>query len=170
MTVMITRPMLAANMDVAMLTFPLLATPKIDGIRALMVDGNLVSRSFKPIPNVAIRRTLESLLPDGADGEIVCTLSGCALRAKEDGSFHETVSAVMSENKDVEFKFYWFDWAYDLNRAYEARVLTLTNYARVHVELEVHNVIPLIPEVIRDASDLDIYEKSLWNVGSKASC
>jgi hypothetical protein len=69
------------------LSFPLLATPKIDGVRALVVDGRLVSRSFKLIPNVALRAALETMLPEGADGEISCG-----------SSLYDTTSAVMSEH------------------------------------------------------------------------
>ena len=57
------RPMLAAAYNGEILNFPLLATPKVDGVRALVINGNLVSRSFKSIPNVAIRSLLEHLLP-----------------------------------------------------------------------------------------------------------
>jgi DNA ligase 1 len=68
------RPMLAAAYrDGVYLSFPLLATPKIDGVRAIMVNGRLVSRSFKLIPNANLRMELESLLLEGADGEISCT-------------------------------------------------------------------------------------------------
>ena len=71
----ITKPMLAAslkNINQLDYTKGYLATPKIDGIRALMIDGHLVSRTFKPIRNNYIRTMLEAVLPDGADGEIVC--------------------------------------------------------------------------------------------------
>ncbi len=49
--------------------FPYLATPKIDGIRFLMVDGKAVSRSFKPIRNKYIQERLQCL-PDGIDGDL----------------------------------------------------------------------------------------------------
>ena len=67
------QPMLAATYkNDEQLEFPLLATPKVDGVRALIVNGKLVSRSFKPIPNDKIRSVLEDMLPEGADGELSC--------------------------------------------------------------------------------------------------
>ena len=97
--------------------FPMLATPKVDGVRALIVDGKLVSRSFKPIPNDKIRKTLEDLLPEGADGELSC------------GDLYDTTSVVMTRHADVKvFTFYWFDWAYDLDAPYEARVKAMATF------------------------------------------
>src|SRR5713101_3979205 len=78
---MVTRPMLCAKLDdPSQLRFPALATPKIDGIRCLKIDGAAVSRSFKPIRNRHIRWKFLAL-PDGIDGELVA------------GTFHETQSA-----------------------------------------------------------------------------
>jgi DNA ligase 1 len=59
---MIKKPMLAgkAPADLAQLKFPGLCTPKLDGIRCLVIDGKAVSRTFKPIPNDHIRTTIES--------------------------------------------------------------------------------------------------------------
>lgn len=59
---MITKPMLAGKSDgqnLAHLKFPVLATPKLDGIRCLLVNGKALSRKFLPIPNNHIRTTLE---------------------------------------------------------------------------------------------------------------
>jgi len=48
----ITKPMLSGKFDdfdkeSLELTYPLLGTPKLDGIRALKINGKLVSRAFK---------------------------------------------------------------------------------------------------------------------------
>lgn len=60
--------------DLSKLQFPLLATPKLDGIRCLVINGKAVSRTFKPIPNDHIRTTIEEAF-DGyrseVDGEIL---------------------------------------------------------------------------------------------------
>jgi DNA ligase-1 len=84
---LIPAAMLADAAGTARLVFPLGATPKIDGIRALTVGGRLVSRTLKPIPNRLLRDALESVLPDGADGEL---LAGA--------TFQDCTSRVMSAN------------------------------------------------------------------------
>lgn len=93
------KPMLAEKVvDVKLLRFPLIASPKLDGIRAFMCEGKLLSRTGKPIKNDHIRTTLEGLLPDGADGEIMSP-----------GSFQDITSAVMTVKGEPEFVFNMFD-------------------------------------------------------------
>lgn len=147
------RPMLAAAYrDGAHLSFPLLATPKIDGVRALIVNGRLVSRSFKLIPNVALRAALEAMLPEGADGEISCG-----------SSLYDTTSAVMSEHHVTKhIMFSWFDWAYDLDASYGERAAAIREYTR-NRNLKTKHVIvvPLVPNRIDDARDLERYEAAM---------
>jgi DNA ligase-1 len=100
---MIEKPLLAETIeDVESLKYPLLASPKLDGIRAMVVDGKLLSRKFKPIPNTVLREKLESILPNGIDGEIMV----------EGATFNEIQSAVMTiKNDDIEgIKFHAFDY------------------------------------------------------------
>lgn len=73
----ITKPMLAGKSGpVDQITYPVLATPKLDGIRCLVINGKAVSRTFKPIPNDHIRKSIESEFQNGGyraefDGEIL---------------------------------------------------------------------------------------------------
>lgn len=91
-----TSPMLAPNKSahlipgLANLTYPMLASPKLDGIRSCVWQGQLLSRSLKPIPNRYLQE-LFSQLPEGTDGELI------------DGNpvedpYRRTVSSVMSED------------------------------------------------------------------------
>jgi DNA ligase-1 len=153
-------PMLACTYNGEKLDFPVLATPKIDGIRALKINGNIVSRSLKKIPNIAVRSLLEELLPDGADGELFVK-----------PNFQKTVSAVMSVNTDItdlNLTFYWFDWLYpNKNTPYYARIHAMQNYAMVHFD---NNNLPikiilLIPEQINNVDQLVTYEKCVLNKG-----
>lgn len=115
---MITRPLLAATLDdISTLNYPVLATPKLDGIRVLKVDGKAVTRKFKPIPNTYIRELLEKHLPDGVDGEIMTP-----------GTFNDIQSKVMSFDGEPEFTFYAFDYVKDsLIKPYKDRMLDMVN-------------------------------------------
>lgn len=115
---MITRPLLAATLeDVAALKFPVLATPKLDGIRVLKVAGKAVTRKFKPVPNRHIRELLEKHLPDGVDGEVMTP-----------GTFNDIQSKVMSFDGEPEFTFYAFDYVKDsLIKPYKDRMLDMVN-------------------------------------------
>lgn len=97
---MITKPMLAAKKPVLEnVQYPVIATPKIDGIRCIKINGKALSRSFKPIPNVHIRETIEKNCPDGFDGEIICG----------DG-FNDVQSLVMTRDGTPEFQYLVFDY------------------------------------------------------------
>ena len=95
----IQKPMLAGNFDPKKAKFPYIATPKIDGIRFLMIDGVAVSRTFKPIRNKHIQSLLSQYLPDGVDGELT---SG--------DTFQSSTSAVMTIEGEPEFKVWIFDY------------------------------------------------------------
>jgi DNA ligase-1 len=95
----IRKPMLAGNYDEAKAKFPYVASPKIDGIRFLMVNGVAVSRTFKPIRNNYIQRVLSENLTDGVDGEITVG-----------DTFQSSSSGVMSIEGEPDFKAWLFDY------------------------------------------------------------
>lgn len=99
------KPMLAgkAPADLAALKFPLLASPKLDGIRCIMRGGVALSRKLLPIPNKYVQAQLAKL-PDFFDGELMLTLPG---------NFNEVQSAVMSVEGEPDFTFCVFDWQYE---------------------------------------------------------
>jgi len=78
------------------LEYPLLASPKLDGIRCVNVDGVPLSYEQKPIPNRFITDMLLRLLKYyDLDGELMI-----------DGDFNQVQSVVMSFNHLEEEKFY----------------------------------------------------------------
>lgn len=98
------KPLLAAAIeDTATLKFPMLASPKLDGIRCIVMDGVGYSRSLKPIPNVCVQALFSSGDYDGLDGELIVgdpTSPSC---------YRDTNSGVMSRDGAPEFRFYVFD-------------------------------------------------------------
>ena len=93
----ITKPMLAGKCEQPeALNFPVLATPKLDGIRCLKIGGRALTRSFKPISNTFAREWIEANLPDGVDGELM-------LRG---GTFNATTSAIGRESGEPDFVFH----------------------------------------------------------------
>ena len=147
--------MLASTYAGEDLNFPVLVTPKIDGVRAIKIDGKLVSRSLKQIPNIAIRTFMERILPeDGiSDGEL-----------SVDSDFQKTVSAVMSVNTvlPTNLKFYWFDWVQDsdFSMPYSSRVLAINDYIKKNNELRKFKIIaPLIPAHVDNLEELSKFEE-----------
>lgn len=66
------KPMLAATIeDINDLVYPVLVSPKLDGIRALVRNGVLVSRNLKPIPNAYCQKLFGGDRFEGLDGELI---------------------------------------------------------------------------------------------------
>ena len=157
---MITKPMLATkctNKD--KLRYPVLATPKLDGIRCLKINGQAVSRTFKPIPNGYIRGMIEANLPDGVDGEII-------IPGK---TFGEITGIVMSSrNVDIHsFQYFVFDYVLGgcgnasdaLHVPYSGR---MENLRKLNTPVWVVKVLPV---VINNRAELDAFEQKCMDDG-----
>ena len=166
---MIQKPMLAGTLPSENeAVMPTLATPKIDGIRALVVGGRLVSRTLKLIPNTFVRETLESLLPEGADGEL-----------RYGDTFQSSTSATMtadfkpSRKQPNVFTYFWFDYVKDSpTDTYQSRMQDIQNFMTEHSERikEVTKstgirIVPLYPIVITTVAELHDYETKVLDEG-----
>ena len=83
--------LLAAKASLSKLQFPMLASPKIDGIRAIVVNGVLLSRQFKLIPNEEAQFLFGRPEYEGFDGELI------AAEPSAPDVFQLTTSVVMSQ-------------------------------------------------------------------------
>jgi len=100
------RPLLAATLeDVRQVIYPKILSPKLDGIRCIIIDGVAVSRNLKPIRNQYIQACLKGL-PNGLDGELIVGDAFGEL------VFNRTSSGVMSQSGEPNFKFHVFDHAF----------------------------------------------------------
>lgn len=97
------KPMLAEHADMNKITFPMYASTKLDGIRAVVINGKLLSRSLKPIPNKYVRSLFEKPEYEGLDGELIV---GSPTDPK---CFNKTTSGVMSEEGEPDVTYYVFD-------------------------------------------------------------
>jgi len=98
------KPMLAVEYEESKLTYPCIASPKLDGVRGLIHNGALLSRSLKAIPNKYVSALLSDLNLNGLDGELVVG------SPTDKQCYSNTVSNVMAiEKKDFEFTYYVFD-------------------------------------------------------------
>lgn len=95
------KPMLAAKADLSKLVFPLLASPKLDGIRCIVKDGQLLSRSLKPIRNKHCQKLFSHL--EGFDGELIVG------NPTASDVFQKSTSGVMSSKGEPDVKYYVFD-------------------------------------------------------------
>lgn len=98
------KPMLSATLNsVEDLTYPVLASPKLDGIRCLILEGHAVSRNFKLIPNISIQHALNHAGLNGLDGELIVG------DPKAPDCYRKTNSGVMSQDGQPDWTFWVFD-------------------------------------------------------------
>lgn len=123
------KPMLASDADLKNLRFPLWASPKLDGIRAALVGGKLLTRTLKAVPNPAVRAALERPELAHFDGELIVG------PPTSKTVYRDTVSGVMSHDGEPEFTFYVFDHWESHDRPWVERYerLARTEHPRVTV-------------------------------------
>jgi DNA ligase-1 len=97
------KPMLASPADFDSLVFPKLISPKLDGVRAVVIDGVVYGRSLKPIRNQQVQELFGRREFNGLDGElIVGDPTGADV-------FRTTSSVVNSVDKTGDIFFHVFD-------------------------------------------------------------
>jgi DNA ligase 1 len=153
------KPMLAATVPIDEIRLPVIATPKIDGIRCCTITGVAgpeslsvpVTRSLKDIPNRYAFKMLSSL-PPGLDGELV-VMNRDLLAPPKIGTFQQTSSAIMSHAGIPDFKFMVFDWVANAEcytQKYVSRIERLNEQDRLpgFVSIVVHKTIYTHEELI----------------------
>ena len=143
------RPMLAEKLKrPEKLVLPVLASPKIDGIRCCVVQNIAYSgRDMKQVPNHHIANSLIEF--NGLDGEL-----------RVGNTFQSTCSGVMTEKGQPDFTYHVFD-LHNLDAGYETRYLKLK-------ELRVNwpsNIQLLEHEKIETLEQLDTYEQEILALG-----
>lgn len=116
------RPMLAAKLDMDAVRYPVLASPKVDGIRAIISNGRPMSRTWKEIPNRHLRALVRNAgdVLELADGELV------AGSPSAPDVYNASMSGLMSESGTPDIQFLVFDSLHDMTAPYEHRLASLT--------------------------------------------
>jgi len=144
------KPLLAYTVEsIETVRFPVFASPKLDGIRCLILDGVAVSRTLKPIPNLHIRHQLAGL--PALDGELICG------DPTDPDCFNRTTSAVMSRDGAPRFTFRVFDHFGTPSDTFPQRIYTAE--LRVNEAQADFRPVEMVPQrFIRDAAELAEYE------------
>jgi DNA ligase-1 len=152
---LVLKPMLAETLELddnslSSVAYPVLASPKLDGIRCLKLDGRALSRKFLDIPNEHIRKMISSAgVVNGCDGELMTK-----------GSFNDVQSGIMSEDGIPNFQYYVFDYvSTSLKEPYSSRIkkleaLTLPDFC-----------VKVLPKQINNKEELLAYEKECLDSG-----
>ena len=152
---MIKAPMLAVKAEnIEDLEYPLIASPKLDGIRCLIIDGVAYSRKLKPIPNQYIQKFFSNGLYDNLDGEIIVGNP----TAKD--VFQVSTSGVMSEDGEPDFRFWVFDSFANPDQQYLQRLLAASTFSDGGKHIAI-----LYYKLIASSESLSNYEEWAVDVG-----
>lgn len=120
------RPMLAAQADLATLDYrDLWLSPKLDGVRAIVIDGVVMSRSLKPIPNEHVQTMFRHF--EFYDGELIVG------DPTSKSVYRDTASGVMSAKGSPNVTFFVFDHIESPEEDFNIRNAILENTGNVKV-------------------------------------
>ena len=142
------------------LQFPLLGSPKLDGIRAFILNGVVMSRNMKPIPNGYVQALWGKPELNGLDGEL-----GCGDPTHPE-FYRRTASAVMSRDGEPDVAFHLFDdftHSGGFNERYPRVMDRAMKLRQCHVADD--RLAPVRHEVISSLAELDEYETKVVGMG-----
>lgn len=152
------KPMLAEAVEnFAALTFPKMASPKLDGIRGTSHEGVMRSRSLKDIPNVHVQKKFAGLR-EGLDGEFIVGDPYAA------DVYDRTRRVIMESGKKTnadDVRFYIFDsQPKDTSLPFHVRYDSLADAAAGKTDVI---VVPHV--VISNMAELEQYEAAMLAKG-----
>ena len=154
------KPNLLPNEQVSIMDmkYPLLASFKLDGIRACFIDGELYSRSLKLLPNIHLHDKFKALKAYShankciLDGELYCTSV----------PFNDLSGIIRSDDHELpkDLEFWCFDLLTSENKTFEDRY----NDYRI-TELNKHPCFHFVSQsIVRNASEVEVsFEIALQN-------
>jgi DNA ligase-1 len=140
--------------DLHALRFPLLASTKLDGIRAIVKDGKVLSRTLKPIRNRLVQHLFGRREYEGFDGELIVGPPNAP------NCMQATSSGIMSEAGEPDVKFYLFDMWNRGREPFDAARWHLASRADLPLE-----IICLPQETIGSVPQLELYEEDVLSSG-----
>lgn len=152
------KPMLAETCTEHDVRFPVYASAKLDGLRGVVIDGQLKTRSMKPFTNKATSEFFSNPLLEGFDGELIV---GPAT-AKD--VFLRSTSALRNQVGDPEAVFYVFD-LHNGPAVFEDRLSALRGRVDLLPEALKARIIVLEQRFIGLISELLAFEQQVLELG-----
>lgn len=115
------KPLLSCVVPLDKIQLPVYVSTKCDGVRSIVIDSVVYSRSLKPIRNKHVQQLFGKPEYNGLDGELIVG----DIYAKD--VFQKTTSGVMSAEGTPDVKFYVFDICTTPEETFTARQFILHN-------------------------------------------
>lgn len=154
-----TKCMLASDADLSTIRYPLLASPKIDGIRCRIWENKPMSRSWKLIRNRYVQEVLSFTALNGLDGELAVG------EPFHPNLMQATTSGVMSADGVPNFTFWIFDIFSRPDTPFTDRYQMLNDYFTSHRSVLPQQVQLLPQQFIQTPEELAQFEMGCVNQG-----
>lgn len=136
-------------------TYPIGASPKLDGIRAVVKDGILVSNTLKPIRNKYTQALFGRNEYEGLDGELIVG------EPNSPDCYRNTNSGVMSIEGEPDVNFWVFDFCFassGFQTRHASAMKFVNDYAPERIKIVPHSL-------IESRETLEIYESAVIDMG-----
>ena len=147
-----TKPMLAVAADFSRIKYPVYASPKLDGIRCLVINGKALTRTLKMVPNKAIFSYLSDMDFTGLDGELIVG------DPTSKTVYRDTVSQVMAHDKGLEGVTYYVFDLHNSDSEYAKRLQQLITTMQVIKGRAGVNIQLLTSALVNNEDDMLEYE------------
>ena len=154
------KPLLSCEVSLDKINFPVYVSTKFDGIRALVIDSVVYSRSLKPIRNKYVQKLFGKPEYNGMDGELVVG----GVYAKD--VFQKTTSGVMSEDGEPDVTFHVFDLWSIPTFDYEYRQRDLQEIL-LDEDKEYPSIVYAMIHLCKNIDDLTFFLEHERNVGGE---
>ena len=154
------KPLLSCEVSLDKINFPVYVSTKFDGIRALVIDSVVYSRSLKPIRNKHVQNLFGKPEYEGFDGELVVG----DIYAKD--VFQKTTSGVMSEDGEPDVTFHVFDLWSIPTFDYEYRQRDLQEIL-LDEDKEYPSIVYAMIRLCKNIDDLTFFLEHERNVGGE---
>lgn len=147
------KPMLASPAEDHLIQWPVFASPKLDGVRAIVRGGVVLSRALKPIPNKNVQKRFKHL--EHFDGELIVGT------ANDPDVLRKTTSGVMSVEGDPDVSFHVFDHVENPELPYLSRIQPIMERHLKNRE----GVCAVVQEILQKPAHLAEYEERILAQG-----
>lgn len=151
------KPIRACDVVLEKVQYPVLASPKLDGVRCTIQNGVAYSRQMKPLPQPRLQYLASSCEGyfNGLDGEIV-------VGEHDDKVFSRSTSFCMTASQREEsFTFNCFDYMLD-DKPFSERIKLVESRLR---GLESEGVLVIPHRVVSNEADLLLFETECLSKG-----
>lgn len=156
------KPMLAEHVTLEEVKFPILASPKLNGIRCIVFDGVAYSRSMKPLPNQYLQQWARdnAFVLEAMDGEIIAGPENAS------DALNRSVSFCMKKDRQDDFTFWAFDIVNsNLTAGQRNIMLKVLAYGTIDTLLESGKLRFVKQTMIHDVEALKKLEKEYLDYG-----